>query len=382
MVWLAAAAPLAAQAPAAGKVATAASSPSEAASSPAGVPAGAAVPAAWPVVTVGDARYLLVPASALPTADKKEKDEGVLARATALINALVPLAAAVAWPLASLWLAWWLLQAPQVQFLLSRVSRRITQLNVAGLEIKLSEGAAATLEDIQKLIRQVPETHKDWVSNSHVGPQFQLVVTDLKAHLTGNAPAGLRYGDALSSDDFARFRFTLHVPDVLLAHSFRQLVDYIGFSRGGAGRIFSMRTGIIGKAWRSGHSECVPDDSFNEQDLIEKWGMTRAEAQDTSRGKKIYLAVLIQSDAGLPLAVFYSDADRSALFDARHVDAVRNHLMQPGLGTAEAQQKIFTALADRILEFCKSRKLLESLEALEDARIKVPQIDLYDLRNA
>lgn len=378
MVWLAAAAPLAAQAPAAGKVATAAaSSPSEAASSPAGVPAGAAVPAAWPVVTVGDARYLLVPASALPTADKKEKDEGAFAQATALISALVPLAAAVAWPLASLWLAWWLLQAPQVQFLLSRVSRRITQLNVAGLEIKLSEGAAATLEDIQKLIRQVPETHKDWVSNSHVGPQFQLVVSDLKHLLTVR---GLYHGQPLTDKEFGRFRFTLHVPDVLLAHSFRQLVDYIGDRSGGAGRIFSMRMGIIGKAWRSGRSEFVPHYSFTDEDLIEQWGMTRAEAEGSSRGKNIYLAVLIESAAGLPLAVLYADADQSPLFSNSHVAAVQ--ALHPGLGLKEARREIFHAFETEVLAFFKTRKLLQSLEALEDARIKVPQIDLYDLRNA
>jgi hypothetical protein len=375
--WLVAAGPSAAQVPAAGKAAAAAPT----ASGTASAPAGSAAPVALPVVAVGETRFLLVPVAAAPPAEKKEKAEGALAQFTALVTALVPLAAALAWPLASLVLAGWLLQAPQMQFLLSRMSRRITQLNVAGLEIKLSEGAAATLEDVQKLIRQVPETHKDWVSNSHVGPQFQLVVSDLKAYLTGSSPAGRRYGAALSPGDFARFRFTLHVPDVLLAHSFRQLVDYIGVSRGGAGRIFSMRTGIIGKAWRSGHSECVPNDSFNEQDLIEQWGMTRAEAQDTSRGKKIYLAVLIESDVGLPLAVFYCDADQSALFDAAHVDAVRHHFGQPAMPELEAQEKIFLALADRVVEFCKARKLLASLEALEEARIKVPQIDLYDLRN-
>lgn len=184
--------------------------------------------------------YVLLPltdAAQLTVGDKKETAE-----VTALV---VSFLTSVAWPAVVVLVTWWLLKAPQIQVFLTRVSRGITQLSVAGLEIKLSEGATATLEDLHKLIGQIPETHKEWVSNSHLGPQFQMVVSDIKNYLT---TPSCDSGDPLQPADFASFRFTLHVPDVLLTHSFRQLVDYIGRKRGGAGRIFSMRIGIIGKA--------------------------------------------------------------------------------------------------------------------------------------
>jgi hypothetical protein len=319
-----------------------------------------------PLAKLPGGGYVLLPltdAAQLTAGGKKEWTE-------ALPPLVVSLLTSIAWPVAAVLITWWFLKTPQIQVFLTRASRRVTELSVAGLEIKLSEGATATLEDLQKLMGQIPDTHKDWVSYSRLGPKFQMVVSDIKNYLT---TAACDSGKPLQTSDFALFRFTLHVPDVLLTHSFRQLVDYVGSQRGGAGRIFSMRIGIIGRAWRMERSEYVPSDIYTEDELIEKWGMTRAEAHDTTGGKKIHLAILIKSAQKLPLAVLYADATESKLFDSSRASVSGNNL---------SNDEIFKRLEKIVTDSSDSNGLTKSLGDLEDARAKVQQINLYEPRRA
>jgi len=264
------------------------------------------------------------------------------------------------WPIVTLVVVLRLLKEPQIKLALTKLSRRVTQLKVAGLEIELSEGAVATLDDLQKLIGQIPETQSDWLSNTHLNAQFRFVVTDIQQYLLTQNPD---FVFALSKDDLDKFRFTIHVQDVLLRHSFRQLVDYVGYERGNRGRIFSSRRGIVGLTWRLEESsfECA---EFTEDDLIRKWGMTRDEAKDTSKKKSVLLSFVIKNDQGLPLAVLYADAADSKLFD-------------PDRSTTLKPLETFKHLEAKVFEFCKNRGLTDSLQKLEDARIKIKQMDIY-----
>lgn len=275
-----------------------------------------------------------------------------------LIPAVATTVAALAWPLAALFIVIRILKFPDVSAFLARVPGRIMQVGVAGLEIKLSEGASATVDDVEKLLGQIPATHAEWLSHSHLSNQFQLVVSDIKKYLTTTE---FDCGAPLEAVDFAHFRFTLHVPDVLLENTLRQLVDYVGNDRGKGGRSFSVRRGIVGKAWRLRTSQFLAK-SYTEEELVELWGMTWEEAIDTSGQKSTYLAVFIKSTSGIPLAVLYADSNFTAskLF---------------GRSTGSDPQ-VFEKLERKVSESCDQRKLRDSLEQLELARKKVKRINL------
>lgn len=333
----------------------AAASPGAPAASQAAVPVSAASAlAAAPRPLEG---YVVLKLSELPTAARQGTDNAPDSSAawTALLSAW-------AWPLCALAGLAMLLRAPAVKLLLERLPRHVTQINVAGMEFKLSAGAQAAMADLEKLIGQVPETYRDWIAASNVSSQFQLLVARLKTHMTTDSPA---FGERLQEQDYNRLRLTLHVPDVILEHSLRQLVDYAGSDRGKAGRVFSMRIGIIGKAWRMEQSQFVSHNTYNEDQLVEIWGMTRPEARDTSRPRRQHLAVLIRSPQGLPLGLLYSDSEEpTALFDPTRM---RGH--------TEAQ--MFSNLAQAIQDISDACGLTASLVELDTQRRRIRPLDPY-----
>lgn len=270
-----------------------------------------------------------------------------------------------AWPAALLlfpFLAYvGLFRHESVRLWLSHLWRRTTGINIAGVEIKLNEGAKATIEDIQRLVSLVPAAHQDWVNYSHIEARFQLVVGGLQRYLTS---ASKEFATPITAADFQGFRLTLHVPDVLLTHSVRQLVDYVGSERGGAGRIFSVRRGIVGQAWRLERS-AFETTKFTEDDLVTKWGMTRPEARSTKHEKSVLLAFLIKSEDQLPLGLLYADADQSDL------------LSQERLGKNLTEQKAFAYLEAHIKSLCDSHGLTKALQELEAARAKIKPVDIY-----
>jgi hypothetical protein len=280
-------------------------------------------------------------------------------------KALLGFVVALAWPLTALLLAWRISAMQGVQIALNKIVQGISQLKVAGFEIELNAAAAATLEDVEKLLSQVPETHRDWVANSHIRTQFQLVFEDIKRYLRTDNPNFT----PIAEDDFGQLRFTLHVPDVLVTNSLRQLVGYLGCDRGGAGRVFSSRTGIIGQAWRLMESKHVPNNTFGVPDLITQWGMTYAEASCTKGGKVLHMAIIIKSTNGVPLGVLYGD---SAKTDSTLFDSARRK--------GDPAMDIWSELERHIRDACSNRELTASLEELEKTRVKVRQIDFYATR--
>jgi hypothetical protein len=314
--------------------------------------------ASQPLATTGG--YLIVPLSQanLATPQKKDEDVGIL---PSLFQAL----GALGWPITALLIAYSLLKRPEINVLIQRVWQRIGEVKVAGLEIKFTDGAKTSIDEVKNLFDQIPQTHKEWVSNSNLGRQFELVVADIRHYLTGAKPGQ----PGLPPDDFAKFRFTLHVPDVLVEGALRQLVNYIGCDRGGSGRIFSIRLGIIGQTWRMRNSQFVANNMFTHEELIKLWGMTELEAHDTSGGKKVHLAFLITAQSGLSIGVLYADAASSQLFLAGAHGA-----------PTPCHQQIFDRLERAVLESCEKRGLTDSLVKLEEARIRLPQLNLYETR--
>ena len=309
-----------------------------------GSPANAQTPTPTPRLDLPSGGYVLLPSSEVTAGSKKDDALGTI----------LAFVSSIAWPVVILIVALSLANMPEFRDFLKRVFRQSTQLTIANFQIQMNEKASATLEDLGKLLEEVPKTHEKWLSCSNLQRQFEYVVLDIKHYLTS------KIGNQLSKEDVGKFRFTLYVRDVILAHSVRQLVNYLGNGRGGKGRIFSERYGIIGKAWRSERSQKA-NEPYSADDLIEKWGMTSAETNDTTGGKTIFLAVCIKNTRGL-VGVLYADSTESQLFERNAPKTIN---------------EVFEDFEAKVNEFSAQRGLTEALSKLEEARTSVEQFDPY-----
>lgn len=105
------------------------------------------------------------------------------------------------------------------------------------------------------------------------------------------------------------FRCTVYVPDVLFDDSLYCLLDYWPKGKA-AGKAYSVRYGIIGRAWRlleSQAKDVVPGD---RNTLLAEWGMTDREAAGHTQARS-FLAVLltlpdVQDD---PVGIVFADGD-------------------------------------------------------------------------
>lgn len=307
-------------------------------------------------------RYALVPvaemalvATAAPNGAKPDSpDWGA---------SIAAVAGAVMWPLVTLFLVLAALRAPQIQVLLNFLNRRTSQIAILGVEIKLNDAAEATIDDLKTLVGKVPQSHQAWVHNTHLLEQFRSVIGQLKAYLEAHHSG---YPRALcDAVELKKLRFTLHVPDIVFSHSVRQLVDYMGCGRGGAGRLFSARRGIIGLAWRLQVSKFQVR-AFSEDELVELWGMTRLEANDTSSGKTLLLAFVLKDHRNLPLGLLYADGDIPGFFDTARI------------GTHSAD-RAFAQIDQQVADFARTSGLTTSLGELEKARVGVTQLDIYEI---
>jgi hypothetical protein len=126
------------------------------------------------------------------------------------------------------------------------------------------------------------------------------------------------------------YRATVHVPDVVFKRFLYQLVDYYP-GGGGRGRRFSERYGIIGRSWRlkesigEGNALRVADplETANTdpekiiRTLIEEWGMTRAEAENSTRSRPSVLCVVlfsVEHNTKVPVGILFMDSEKQDAF--------------------------------------------------------------------
>jgi hypothetical protein len=113
------------------------------------------------------------------------------------------------------------------------------------------------------------------------------------------------------------FRCTIHVRDILFQDSLYQLIDYLPRKRanrsGGRGRVWSVRYGMMGRYWRLERNYAQDSVPKEEVQLIQDWGMTKAEAE-TASGRQTLFCYLVRAKNQSPLAVFYLDAEPASAF--------------------------------------------------------------------
>lgn len=153
------------------------------------------------------------------------------------------------------------------------------------------------------------------------------------------------------------YRATIHVRDALFKNAYYQLVDYLP-TGGNRGRAWSVRYGMVGRAWR------LEKDSVNRQvgtseDLIEHWGMTSDESQGQAR--QSMMCCILKTSAGTPIGAFYMDAKDKDAF-----------------GTTDEMH----ALVDKVQQAAKAKDLIKSLEAIwETIKTKAPLVEVYGNRS-
>jgi hypothetical protein len=153
------------------------------------------------------------------------------------------------------------------------------------------------------------------------------------------------------------YRATIHVRDALFKNSYYQLIDYLP-TGGNRGRAWSIRFGMVGRAWR------LEEDSWNGEVpstsdiLMRDWGMTRDEAQ--AQGRQTMLCCILKTSTGAPVGALYMDAKGKGKF-----------------GT-DAEMK---SLAETAQQAAVTVGLIKSLEVIwDDIRKKAPIIEVYGNR--
>ncbi len=147
------------------------------------------------------------------------------------------------------------------------------------------------------------------------------------------------------------FRCTIHVEDFLLKDRLYQLVDYYPSGAGTAGRVYSIRFGVIGKAYRSGlpqiRGELLESDKrkgHDESGIIKiialEWGLTIQEARNVMKYRS-YCAVPLRRE-GRKIGVFYMDSTSTHAFstqddDPELVKAIEQAVEKTGLARDVAE---------------------------------------------
>ena len=146
------------------------------------------------------------------------------------------------------------------------------------------------------------------------------------------------------------------------------------------GRRFSVRFGIIGRAWRLRMAQYNPKVSNDFQALVRFWGLTQLESFKLSKGDASLLAIVV-TDGGVndePLGIVYYEATGlNRMFPRETVADLTADAGRPDgatKGDALAQQEITAALegAKRLKEI---REQLQSLRRLFDWNLRLKDPD-------
>ncbi len=176
----------------------------------------------------------------------------------------------------------------------------------------------------------------------------ELMSIGLPAALEGRRVAQDRVGE----------RGTIHVPDIVFKEYLYQLVDYYPRIERihPAGRRFSMRFGIIGRAWRLKESVGKGDavSGNPRRKLIEEWGMFEEEAMSGSHARPAYLCVILRSQDDIQ-GLLFIDSETLNAFGTDPVaqqvaDALANHSTCVSLAAAVAETMKPLRLAGPFLE--------------------------------
>lgn len=266
---------------------------------------------------------------------------------------LVKLLTVIAWPLLLISILLYLVKSKRASQKVGEIFRPFKSVKLFAAEFVLSDEAKERAEEtFDKYRAQELREYDAWVQRKSVEERLRTALQDI-LRLIDAARAAL----PIPQPPLLNYRCTIHVPDLIFADSFYQLLDYIPGKPGGQtrGRTFSVRFGFIGKVWRSQSSDVIGSVSTNTTDLVRDWGMTREEANIAASGRKSFLCVLLKYKK-ISIGMLYIDAPDQNEFGLDHD----------------------TPLLDSIAAVCDTVGLTEALASInEELRGRAPLIRIY-----
>jgi len=218
---------------------------------------------------------------------------------------------ATAWPLTAIAIVLLFAFQPRLNRLFG-MARAIRKIKAAGVEMEINtevvdQVRSQLAESVDKLINNAKDEYDRMSRVMRIPAHLQSVITtclprELKKH---------------NLDSPKNVRGTIHVQDIVFPEYLYQLTDYYP-RRGGSGRRFSIRYGVIGRSWRLsesiGEGNAFAENKGEERTLIEHWGMTREEVAGRGHNSPAYLSILINGDDGYPIGVLYIDSSATEAF--------------------------------------------------------------------
>ncbi len=204
--------------------------------------------------------------------------------------------------------------------------QRIHGFKAFGVELDFTESSATevreSLEDAFKTYRADVQGQFDRLTRQH----------NIDS-LRGQVLSAIRR--KIKDQVWHDFRCTIHVQDLLFSEALYQLLDYAPTGQG-RGRVFPVRFGILGKAWRAGKSQAQGQVSTDPGVLIFDWGMTSEEATAAGRGRKSFACVVLRDENRIPVGVLYFDSNHEYAFGKQaemeqFVEFVEDHARECGL---------------------------------------------------
>ncbi len=229
---------------------------------------------------------------------------------------------------------------------IASIFARFRSLKVLGAEVAFSEEGARRLatdaqENFDEFRRQADLEFQRQARRQELRRKLELIFQSSEPVADDAEIQACR--------DKKDFRCTIHVPDILFTDTLYQLLDYYPTQvRGGAGRRFSTRFGIIGRAWRLRQHMGEEDARHSKEDPIRVWGMTDEEAELHSRQRPAYICAVLKEESGLPLGVLFVDFTQQAAFGGRDQAAALAHslaLKAGSVGVTEALQQVLNELS-------------------------------------
>jgi hypothetical protein len=313
--------------------------------------------------------------------DQKKKDPNGAAAAD---KSWIEFFTAALWPGVAVFLALLIWSSPTLVSATRQLVERITKVSgPGGFALELTPKAAKEIrarigDSLAELMKKADREYSQAVELGHIWRRLGIVIREA-------LPAAL---EAHHLQPRRTLRATIYVPDIIFKEYLYQLTRYYTLTvdgttvTGAPGRRFSMRFGIIGRAWRLQESEGVGNASAaraqaaaqervdaaaaahqppppttgldaKTKQLIKDWGMFAEETQPGSKGRPAYLCVMLKS----------RDIIEGLLFiDSLEIDAFGNDHGDPKTANRVAayleQHARVTVLADALAE--QMKKLRES----------------------
>jgi hypothetical protein len=228
---------------------------------------------------------------------------GLVAKAGSSSPAWVEFVRAIAWPVVALAAIAAVIFSGTLRGWLVELVRRIRKVSGWGVDVELSERVSNEVKELTEeafgaFRRRVTTEFDRLVHTYRIDVKRKRLVDEyMRPLLEQRGRRGL--GDV---------RCTVHIEDVLFTETLYQLLDYYPPSTGPRGRTFSIRFGIVGKAWRSRSDQVEGHVPVDRDQLIRDWGMTWDEVAWAGHGRQSFACIVLRDAHGEPVCIVYFDS--------------------------------------------------------------------------